>query len=268
MTAITWDAVGERFYESGVSRGVLYKADGSGVPWNGLIEVETGYDTTTEPVHFDGQKVNDILEIGDFEGTVRAYTYPDEFLTYFGSIEDSVGFRVTGQPQERFSMSYRTEISNDATQRAGYKIHVLYNLTAVQSPRASATLTLDPEAVEFEWTITSIPEVVSGYRASSHVIFDSRSIDPYLMLDLEAILYGDEDEDAHLPSMQGMAQFMKKWGRLVITDNGDGTWTAYSPLEGVIEVAGDEFTITSDTITMLDAETYEITSTERIDEDL
>ena len=65
-------------------------------------------------------------------------------------------------------MSYRTEVGNDINQRAGYKIHVLYNLTAVQNPKTSATLTLDPEAVEFEWTITSIPEVVSGYRASSH----------------------------------------------------------------------------------------------------
>jgi hypothetical protein len=268
MTAILWDQAGERIYEVGVSRGVLYQSDGSGVAWNGLIEVETGYDTSTDPVHFDGQKVNDILEIGDFEGVIRAFTYPDEFLNYFGQLEDTAGFRVTGQRQDRFSMSYRTEIGSDVSQNVGYKIHVLYNLTAVQSPRTNATLTLDPEATEFEWDITSIPEEVSGYRASSHVIFDSRRIDPYLMLDLEAILYGNAEVDARLPSMQGLAQFMKKWGRLVITDNGDGTWTAYSPLDGVITVAGDEFTIVSDTITMLDLETYEISSSELIEEDL
>jgi len=268
MTAIVWDQAGERVYESGVSRGVLYQVDGSGVAWNGLIEVEDGYDSSTEPVHFDGQKVNDILQLGDFQGTIRAYTFPDEFLEYFGQREDSIGFRVTGQPHSRFSMSYRTEVGNDINQRAGYKIHVLYNLTAVQSQRTSATLTLDPEAVEFEWSITSIPEVVSGYRASSHVIFDSRVIDPYLMLDLEAILYGDEDNDARLPSMQGIAQFMKKWGRFVVTDHGDGTWTAYSPLEGVITVAGDEFEITADEAVFIDAESYTLTSSERIEEDL
>ena len=268
MVAIAWDQVGKRVYESGVSRGVLYQVDGSGVAWNGLIEVETGYDTETKPVHFDGQKVNDILEIGDFEGTIRAFTYPDEFVEYFGSIEDTVGFRVTAQPQRRFSMSFRTEIGSDIGQSVGYKIHVLYNLLAVASPRDNSTLTLDPEATEFEWTVTSIPEAVSGYRASSHVIFDSRKIDPYLMLDLEAVLYGNDDVDAHLPSMQGLAQFMSKWGRLVITDHGDGTWTAYSPLDGVIEVTGDEFTITSDTITMLDSETYEISSSELNEEDL
>lgn len=268
MVAILWDQTGERIYEAGVSRGVLYKEDGSGVAWNGLIEVETGYDTSVEPVHFDGQKVNDILQIGDFNGLIRAFTYPDSFLEYFGQLEDTVGFRVTGQQQKRFSMSYRTEIGNDTAQKVGYKIHVLYNLTAIQSPRSNATLTLDPEAVEFTWDISSIPEEISGYRASSHVVFDSRKIDPYLMLDLEAILYGNAEVDARLPSMQGLAQFMAKWGRLVITDNGDGTWTAYSPLDGVIEVAGDEFTIVSDTITMLDSETYEISSSELIEEDL
>lgn len=268
MTAILWDQVGERIYDSGVSRGVLYRIDGSGVAWNGLIEVEDGYDMNTTPVHYDGQKVNDILEIGDFKGTIRAFTYPDSFLEYFGQLEDTVGFRVTGQEQERFSMSYRTEIGSDVSARAGYKIHVLYNLTATLSPVTRATLTLSPEAVEFEWAVTSIPEVISGYRASSHVIFDSRRIDPYLMLDLEAILYGNEERNARLPSMRGLAAFMAKWGRLVITNNGDGTWTAYSPLDDVIEVTGDEFTITSDTITMLDSETYEISSSELNEEDL
>jgi len=268
MTAIAWDQRGERIYEAGVSRGVLYKSDGYGVAWNGLIEVETGYDTETDPVHFDGQKVNDILVIGDFQGIIRAFTYPDEFLSYFGQLEDTVGFRVTGQEQERFSMSYRTEVGNDIDQNIGYKIHVLYNCIAIQAPRTNATLTLDPESTEFVWDVTSIPEVISGYRPSSHVVFDSRVIDPYLMLDLEAILYGNDEEDARLPSMQGLAQFMRKWGRLVITDHGDGSWSAYSPLEGIIEIAGDEFTITSDTITMLDSETYEISSSELIEEDL
>lgn len=267
MVAITWDQAGDRIYESGVSRGVLYEADGSGVAWNGLIEVEEGYDTNVSPVHFDGQKVNDILELGDFKGTIRAYTYPDEFVKYFGSVEDTVGFRVTGQPQDRFSMSYRTEVTSDTGEPA-FKIHVLYNLTAVMGTRSNKTFSQDPEAVEFTWDITSIPEPVSGYRASSRVVFDSRKIDPYLMQDLEEIFYGNAEKDAHLPSMQGLASFMAKWGRLVITDNGDGTWTAYSPLDDVITVAGDEFTITSDTITMLDTETYTISSSALNEEDL
>lgn len=41
---ITWDSIGERFYETGTSHGVLFPqaADGSypkGIPWNGLTAV-------------------------------------------------------------------------------------------------------------------------------------------------------------------------------------------------------------------------------------
>ena len=43
MTALTWDQVGERLYETGVDHGVLYiPTDGVydvGVAWNGLVTV-------------------------------------------------------------------------------------------------------------------------------------------------------------------------------------------------------------------------------------
>ena len=44
MTKLLWDQVGEREYETGVDRGVLYLPDGSGqyndgFAWNGLVTV-------------------------------------------------------------------------------------------------------------------------------------------------------------------------------------------------------------------------------------
>ena len=43
MAVLTWDQVGERFYETGVDHGVLYIPTAgvydSGVAWNGLISV-------------------------------------------------------------------------------------------------------------------------------------------------------------------------------------------------------------------------------------
>ena len=43
MAHLNWDAVGERFYETGVDHGVLYVKSGSGyaagVAWNGLVSV-------------------------------------------------------------------------------------------------------------------------------------------------------------------------------------------------------------------------------------
>jgi len=43
MAKLQWDQTGERFYETGVSKGVLYPvtdgAYGKGVAWNGLTNV-------------------------------------------------------------------------------------------------------------------------------------------------------------------------------------------------------------------------------------
>ena len=44
MSKLVWDALGERYYETGVSKGVLYVADdagayGDGVSWSGLTNV-------------------------------------------------------------------------------------------------------------------------------------------------------------------------------------------------------------------------------------
>jgi arginine deiminase len=56
---------------------------------------------------------------------------------------------------------------------------------------------------------------------------------------------------------------------LVITDHGDGTWSAYSPLDDVITMLDvDLFQIVSDTATYLDAETYTIESSEKNEDDI
>lgn len=39
MSRLTWSAVGERYYETGVDRGVLYVGDQPGVAWTGLTSV-------------------------------------------------------------------------------------------------------------------------------------------------------------------------------------------------------------------------------------
>ena len=57
--------------------------------------------------------------------------------------------------------------------------------------------------------------------------------------------------------------------KLSITDNGDGTWTATSNAEGIIEMLDETtFQITSDTATYLNATTYEIESSEKNEEDI
>jgi len=270
MTRLAWDQVGERFYEAGVSNGVLYKDDRVGVPWNGLTSVDEKLPIDASPVYFDGHKINEIVTVGDFQASLSAYTFPDEFLEYQGTLQDQEGFFITGQPPKRFGLSYQTKIGSDVDGlSAGYKIHILYNLLATPNAikRNSIDDNLDP--MEFDWDISSIPEDIENFRPTAHVILDSRKTDPYLLLDVEDILYGTDTTDPYLPSLKGLSAFIRKWNRLVITDNEDGTWTASSIVPDVITMLdATSFQIVTDSAVYLDADTYEITSSDKNEEDV
>ena len=79
---IVWDKTGERFYETGVDRGVLYVQDDQGkypkgVAWNGLTgvtESPTGAEPT--PLYADNIKYLNLFSVEEFEAIIEAYTYP------------------------------------------------------------------------------------------------------------------------------------------------------------------------------------------------
>lgn len=265
MTTITWDSIGSRYYENGISRGVFYGRDEvAGVAWNGLTSVDDDKVDTTTPLYFDGFKFGDMVTLGDFQGRLKAFTYPDAFLPYQGVIEADPGFSLTAQPKTRFGLCYRTEINNDLGQSIGYKLHILYNLLAIPAQKTYETLSLDNEPIDFEWDISAIPEEVDNFRPTAYVIIDSRKMDPFLLADIEDILYGTTEDPPKLPDLNELVSFVKKWGRLVITDNGDGTWTAYTPLPDIITMLDAEsFQIVTDNAEYLDPDTYEISSSEK-----
>jgi hypothetical protein len=272
MARVLWDQVGDRRFESGVSNVVLYVENGNGVPWNGVTSIDDDVDTSIDPVYFDGVKFEEIVSIGDTHANIKAFTFPDEFLECQGTVEDQAGFYVMNQPPKRFSLAYRTEVGDDISgQRAFYKLHVLYNLLAIPTSTSRATINDTPEAVEFEWELTSLPTEFADYRPTSQLMLDSRKVDSYLMSDIEDILYGSADNEATLPSLKNLSAFIRKWNRLIIVDNGDGTWTAASPIEPdpyiTLNVDGS-FSIDTDTATYLDANTYTIESTDKNTEDV
>lgn len=209
MTALVWDELGKHFYETGVSKGVFYDNEGNGVAWNGITSFEESTSNKVQPIYFDGLKINDIVTIGDFSGTLKAFTYPDEFLPYEGIIQDVDGFLITGQPIDRFGLSFQTKIGNDVNGVSyGYKIHLLYNLTAIPSQKAYNTMTLDSEPMEFEWSITAIPEFIDNFRPTAHVIFDSTKIDSYLLASIENSLYGDVYNNPQLIPLKTLANYI------------------------------------------------------------
>lgn len=211
MTALAWDASGERFFETGIDRGVLYLSDGSGVVWNGLTSFDDKSTGQTTPVYFDGLKYNDLYVQGDYEATLKAYTYPDEFMEFEGVQDVGNGFFVSGQTPRMFGLSYRTLVGNDLDQDLGYKIHLLANLVAVPSNRSYKTNAKTIGPIEFEWSISAIPSRVPGYKPSAHLIFDTRSSSPEFITYLEEILYGSESTDPRLPSFIDILNIADSW---------------------------------------------------------
>jgi len=244
MPALVWDKPGERLFEGGIDKAVLYGSNGEVVVWNGLISVtEKATGGPGTPLYFDGVKYGDSIVSGDYTATIKAYTYPDELLEYEGTQLVNNGLYVAHQEPKRFSLSYRTRVGNDEEgEQLGYKIHVIYNLLAFPAARAYESFTgANPST--FDWDVVAVPEVIDGYLPTAHLIFDTRKMGPLLITDIERALYGDEFFTAELPPIETFVTFIGGWVILRITDNLDGTWTATGP---------DEY------FTMLDATTFQI----------
>lgn len=258
MTTLLWDQTGERFYESGVDRGVLYLPDGGAVPWNGLIAVdEKLVGNTSNPIYFDGVKFGDAFSPGDYSANLSAYTYPDELVVLEGNGDVGNGLYVGNQYPQRFGFSYRTRIGNDEDPNLGYKIHVVYNVTAVPSQKSYKTdLGISP--IIFQWSITAIPGEIDGYRPTAHLIFDTTQMDALLIQDIENTLYGDGISIPTLPPISSLVSFVDNWVLIRITDNNDGTWTAEGPDDLVFMLDADSFQINSASAVYLDADSYRI----------
>lgn len=207
MTAIVWDATGERLYETGVDRGVLYMPNevgvyDNGVGWNGLTTVtETPSGAEANPIYADNQKYINLFSAEEFGGTIEAYTYPDEFVKYDGGALVNGGITIGQQNRPPFGLSYRTLLGNDIEANDyGYKIHLVYGAQASPSEKAFATVNDSPEAIAFSWEFTTTPTAVAGHKPSSVLTIDSTKVTPANLAALELILYGTTGVDPRLPS--------------------------------------------------------------------
>jgi hypothetical protein len=261
VTRLDWNAVGSRFYEAGLDRGVLYVEGYSGVPWNGLTSVnETPSGGEPRSFYIDGQKYLVIPAGEEFEGTINAYTYPDEFELCNGNAQPRSGMFFTHQRRKPFGMTYRTRLGNDLSETAGYKLHLVYNAVVSPSERSNSTIGETTSPDEFSWKITCKPPIMPGYKPTAHVILDSRSTDPDVMSAVEDILYGTDEDQAKLPTIEELIGAYDVVSTLTIVDNGDGTWTATAPFDVIRMLDSETFEITSPTATFIDADTYTISS--------
>lgn len=206
MSRITWDNVGERYYETGVDRGVLYPQTtagtyGAGVPWNGLINVtETPSGAEANPLYADNIKYLNLYSNEELGVTVEAYTYPDEFGECDGSasIVEGGGITIGQQTRKAFALCYRTRVGNDVNDDLGYKLHIVYGCKASPSERAYGTVNDSPEAMTFSWELTTTPVDVPGHKPTALITIDSTKVDATKLASLESKLYGSDNEESTL----------------------------------------------------------------------
>ena len=199
MAKLVWDQVSQHLYETGVVHVVIYKRTGpdkwNGSAWNGV----TGIDDSPEGAEANEQYADNILYLNlisaeKWKGTIKAFTYPEEFNECMGARSLIKGVYAGQQTHKRFGLSYRTIIGNDIDgNEFGYALHIVYNCTAAPSEQSHNTVNDSPEATEFSWALSSIPVHVTGLTApTSTLVIKSTEVDAAKLTAIESILYGED----------------------------------------------------------------------------
>lgn len=263
MTALQWDQVGDRRYETGVDRGVLFLSDGRAVPWNGLTGVDDATTSEVQAYYMDGVKFLERQIMGDYAGTLKAFTYPDEFNEVLGLKEVHEGLFYHEQTPQRFHLCYRTRIGNDVDgEDHGYKLHIFFNLRAVPAAQSFSSMGNSVTPNEFSWNLSGTPPIVAGYRPTVHISIDSTKTDVPRLEAIEELLYGTDSVDPQLPDIDVFTALFDTFYNLLIVDNGDGTWTAHdSGNDYITMLDATTFQISGADVEYLDADTYTISNT-------
>ena len=214
MSKLIWDQTGERFYETGVKKGVLYVQEAGvypkGVAWNGLTAVtESPSGAEATALYADDIKYLNLMSNEEFGATIEAYTYPDEFAECDGSAALATGVMIGQQKRKTFGLSYVTTLGNDTEGNDyGYKLHIIYGALAAPSEKAYATINDSPEAITFSWELTTTPVNVPGFKPTASITIDSTKVDAGKLTALEAVLYGGDDQEPRLPLPEEIATMM------------------------------------------------------------
>lgn len=260
MSRLTWGDPGQRVYEAGVDRGVLYVGTQPGVSWNGLISVtEHANGGGSKAYYYDGVKYLNTALPEEFDATIVAITYPNEFAQCDGTSQPRPGLYLTQQSRSSFGLSYRTKIGSDQQSDAGYKIHIVYNALAAPSDRVHASLSNTTDPLNFTWNLTTRAPEIPGFKPTAHVVIDSRKTDPRILSTLEDILYGTDAVPARIPALDEIVAVYDA-PVLVVVDNGDGTFTVTGPDSAVSMIDDSIFQITWPTAVFIDDYTYTVSS--------
>lgn len=201
MPELKFDKLAERFYETGVSKGVLFvkkdNAEGydNGVVWNGLTSVTESPEGAEETaLYADNIKYLSLRSAEDFKATIEAYTYPDAFKACNGEAQlGGEGVTISQQPRKSFCFCYQTKKGSAENPELGYIIHLVYGATASPTEKAYETVNDSPDAITFSYEISTVPvEIGEGFKPTAHLEIDSTKIAPTKLTEILEALYGTD----------------------------------------------------------------------------
>lgn len=201
MSALQWDLIGERLFETGIDHGVLYlQSNGAyplGVAWNGLTGVtETPEGAEPNDKYADNIKYLSIYSAETFKGTIKAFMYPDEWSLCNGEAKVG-GLTIGQQARKSFGLVYRTVLGNDTDGNDhGYKLHLVYGCMASVSERDYQTINDSPDAIEFSWEFTTTPVTLTSKDANDKVY------KPTSLLTVDSTAFTTEAAKAKLKTLE------------------------------------------------------------------
>lgn len=225
------------YISTGLDRGVVYFRSYPPAAWSGLSKVEEKGETESYVSYFDGQMFVQQRSADPFAGSIEAYSYPENLDNH-----------------DIFDLTYRV------TLETGYEIHLVYNVTAVLQqvyrPSVNSSADLDP----FGWDFSTIPVEFNLIRAASHFVINSNYADSRALGTIESMLYGTTTSDPVMPEISEILGIFDPYCVFVVTDNGDGTWTATGPDSWFNSVDATTVEITTQSVDYVDDERYIIRS--------
>lgn len=215
MAELVWDQVGEKLWETGVDRTVLFPmtengAYAQGVAWSGVTAInESPSGAEPTKIYADNVVYGVVMSPEEDALTIEAFTYPDEYAECIGEVELGEGVTIKQQAHKHFGLAYRTMIGNDTEgTNHGYKIHIFYDCVSGASEDSNSTINDSPEQKTFSWSVTTLPVSVDGFQPTASIVIDSTKVAKAKLDQIKELLYGSVSKESELPSPSKIKQIL------------------------------------------------------------
>lgn len=175
---LTWDAVGQHYYSTGIDGVALYVWDatkdpgsvtgagvrgwfGAPVAWSGVTAVnESPSGAESNKQYADNIEYLNLISKEEFGATIECFQTPEEFDECDGCASLSIdGLKLHAQTRKTFGLVYRVQKGSDTVEagKLGYVYHIIYGCKAAPSSRDNATVNESPEAQTLSYELSTSP---------------------------------------------------------------------------------------------------------------